>query len=234
MSFPLGEAALPQRAARSAATARILPFALYMAFLALGQLLQSLAPVVDWRWWYVLQIGAALLVMAAYARSYVELADIAGFGWPAGLRAVGVGAAAFVAWIALDLPWAGGGDSAGFEATKGDGSIDWMLVGLRLFGAAAVVPLMEELFWRSFILRWIERRDFLYQVPATVGLRALVLSSLLFGLEHELWLAGIVAGLAYGGLYMRSGNLWSPVVAHATTNLLLGVWVVATASWRYW
>lgn len=213
--------------------ARILPFALYIGFMAFGQLLQSVAPVVDWRWWYLLQIGAALLAMVVYARSYVELADLTGLQ-QAGPLAVAVGAAVFVAWIALDLPWAGGGDTAGFDATKGDGRIDWVLVVLRLFGAVAVVPLMEELFWRSFILRWIARRDFLYQAPAAVGLRALILSSLLFGIEHELWLAGIVAGLVYGALYMRSGNLWSPVVAHATTNLLLGIWVVATASWRYW
>jgi membrane protease YdiL (CAAX protease family) len=42
------------------------------------------------------------------------------------------------------------------------------------------------------------------------------------------------AGLAYGGLYMRSGTLWSPILAHAVTNLMLGVWVVATASWSFW
>jgi len=46
--------------------------------------------------------------------------------------------------------------------------------------------------------------------------------------------AGILAGLAYGWLYRASGNLWAPIAAHATTNLLLGVWVLSTGSWRFW
>ena len=228
------DAALPQSVTAAGAVARILPFAVFIGLMAFEHLLKSLAPALDLRWMYALRAGATLLVMAAYARAYVELADaraVSGREWA---QAAALGAAVFVAWIALDQPWAGGGSGAGFDATGGDGSIDWALVALRLAGAVAVVPLMEELFWRSFILRWIARRDFLNQVPAEAGLRALLVSALVFGVEHELWLAGIVAGLAYGWLYMRGGNLWLAVAAHATTNLLLGVWVVATGNWRLW
>ena len=45
---------------------------------------------------------------------------------------------------------------------------------------------------------------------------------------------GIVAGLAYGGLYRASGRLWLPIVAHGLTNLLLGLWVVHTGQWHFW
>jgi CAAX prenyl protease-like protein len=83
-------------------------------------------------------------------------------------------------------------------------------------------------------MRWLERHDFLNVYPASVGVRAVVITSLLFGVEHNLWLAGIVAGLAYSFVYMRSGNLWSAVLAHATTNGLLGIWILATANWTYW
>jgi CAAX prenyl protease-like protein len=108
------------------------------------------------------------------------------------------------------------------------------LIVVRIFGAAAVVPVMEELFWRSFVQRWIDRQDFLLLAPADVSLRALLFASLAFGFEHGQWLAGIIAGLAYGWLYRRSGSLWPPIMAHGLTNLLLGVWVVSSGQWQFW
>lgn len=220
--------------ARSPAVARILPFAVYIGFLAIGQPLQAAVPDWDPRWLYAFQVGTVLVTMALFARAYVELADAAAVTVREWLLALGVGALVFVAWIHLDVPWLALGDARGFDPTGRDGGTDWALVAVRLVGAAAVVPVMEELFWRSFILRWIERPDFLRQAPAAVGLRALLLSALLFGVEHRLWFAGMVAGLAYGWLYVRCGSLWTSIAAHAATNLLLGLWVVLTANWQFW
>jgi CAAX prenyl protease-like protein len=93
---------------------------------------------------------------------------------------------------------------------------------------------MEELFWRSFLLRWLERQDFLAVAPRSVGARALLITSAVFALEHTQWLAGAIAGLVYGALYMRSGNLWVPIAAHAMTNGALGVWVLRTLNWHFW
>ena len=103
-----------------------------------------------------------------------------------------------------------------------------------LAGAALVVPIMEELFWRSFIMRWLQRATFLSVDPSSVGWKALLISSALFASEHRLWFAGLLAGLAYGWLYKRSGNLWVPTVSHAVTNALLGIYVLATGMWMYW
>ena len=66
------------------------------------------------------------------------------------------------------------------------------------------------------------------------GLTVSSLQALLFGSEHELWLAGIVAGLAYGWLYRRCGQLWPAIAAHALTNAVLGLWVLQGAHWAYW
>ena len=62
----------------------------------------------------------------------------------------------------------------------------------------------------------------------------MALSTLAFMLAHVLWLAAIVAGLAYAWLYRRTGELWTAVVAHAVTNGALGAWVVATRNWAFW
>ena len=51
-------------------------------------------------------------------------------------------------------------------------------------------------------------------------------STVLFGVKHKPWLAGILAGLTCGGLDRRNCSLWSPILAHAATKLLLGLWVL--------
>lgn len=216
----------------SPAYARVIPFGLYIAFLAAGPSLAHMLP--DGRWLYAIQVGAVALALAALARHYAELRgsqrDIVG-ELP---LAVAVGVAVFVMWINLDQPWATLGQSKGFDPRDAAGAIDWPLAVVRIFGAAVIVPVMEELFWRSFIMRWIQRPDFIALSPRDVALRGLLGSSLLFGVEHALWLAGILAGIAYGWLYMRRGNLWSPIVAHGVTNFLLGAWVLYSGNWQFW
>lgn len=96
------------------------------------------------------------------------------------------------------------------------------------------MPVTEELFWRSFLMRWIERVQFEAVEPRRVGLRAIVLSTFVFMLAHTMWLGALVAGFAYAALYVRTGTLWAPVIAHAVTNGALGVWVVATRQWQFW
>jgi CAAX prenyl protease-like protein len=83
-------------------------------------------------------------------------------------------------------------------------------------------------------MRWIQQPVFESVSPAQVGLRAVVLSTFVFVLAHTLWLAAIVAGLAYAWLYIRTGKLWAAVLAHAVTNGVLGVWVVMTGNWQFW
>ena len=110
----------------------------------------------------------------------------------------------------------------------------WPLVTVRWAGAALLVPVMEELFWRSFLMRWIDRADFAAVDPRTATVRAVMLSTFAFTLVHTQWLAAVLAGLAYAALYRATGRLWNAVIAHAVTNAALGTWVVATGSWAYW
>jgi len=213
--------------------ARILPFALYMVFLAIEGIAADNVPSIDVRWLYPVKIAAVVAALWYYRAVYVELSARPGWLW-AGLIAPLLGVAVFVLWINLDVGWMNLGGGAGFDPRGSTGAFDWPLVLFRLAGAALVVPLMEELFWRSFLLRWIQEHHFLDLAPVQIGLRAILISSVLFGLEHSLWLAGIVAGLAYAWLYRASGNLWPPIIAHATTNLVLGLWVLNTGNWQFW
>lgn len=216
-----------------AAWARILPFGTYILFIVLADLLEHLGVGrAALRWLYPVQVGCVLALLAMFWRQYEELHR---FALPIKqiLVAVGAGIVVLVLWVNLDLPWMTIGNASGYDPNT-DGQIDWLLVTIRIAGAALIVPVMEELFWRSFLMRWVERANFQLVDPTRIGLRAFLIPTLLFGFEHNLWLAGIVAGIAYGLLYMRHRNLWSPVLAHAVTNGLLGIWVVATASWQFW
>lgn len=219
-----------------AALARIAPFALFMVLLALrGALPAESDGGIDPRWIYgltVLAVGALLLY---FRREYGELARQT---WPSAgetVLAATVGLAVFGLWIMLDAPWMVLGEpSAAFVPVRADGSLDMPLIVVRWIGAALLVPVMEELFWRSYLMRWLQRPQFEAVPPAQVGVKAIVLSTFVFMLAHTLWLAAIVAGLAYALLYVRTGKLWVPVIAHAVTNGVLGIWVVMTGNWQFW
>lgn len=207
---------------------RVLPFAAYIGILALAKFIP------DPLWAYALRVGIVAGLLALFAGQYVELRTARKTGPRDWAIAVTVGAVIFVLWINLDVPWLSFGQKQTFEATLASGQLDWRMAAVRIAGAALVVPVMEELFWRSFILRTIDRSDFLAQDPSTTSWKALLASSILFGFEHELWFAGVVAGLAYGWLYVRTGNLWVPIVAHGLTNLMLGAWIISTGKWQFW
>ena len=209
---------------------RIVPFATYMAFLAVGQL----ASGVDVRWLYPLQVSLVAITLAFFWRRYEELPSLRSMQVRLWTLAVVVGAAVFVLWIRLDGAWLTiGAPAKGFDP-RDDGRINVLLVCFRIGGAALVVPLMEELFWRSFVMRWIDKPAFLSIPPVATTIKALLWSSVVFGFEHNLWFAGIIAGLAYGWLYRSSGNLWVPTIAHGVTNGLLGAWVLYTGNWQFW
>ena len=59
-------------------------------------------------------------------------------------------------------------------------------------------------------------------------------TSILFGLEHREWLAGILCGFAYQGLVCWKKRLGDAITAHAVTNFLLGAWVIGRGDWQYW
>jgi len=216
-----------------AAWLRILPFAAYLAFIVIGDVLDRLGVPQDaLRWLYPAKIALVALLLALFWRQYKELSRFHLAPLHA-LTALATGVLVLVLWISLDADWMVIGSPAGFDP-RVDGRIDWLLVAIRIAGAALVVPVMEELFWRSFLMRWVDTADFESVAPSQLTIKSFAITVVLFGVEHNLWLAGIVAGAAYSLLYMRHRNLWSPILAHAVTNGLLGVWVVRTGSWSYW
>ncbi|MBX3616509.1 CAAX prenyl protease-related protein [Nitrosomonas sp.] len=213
---------------------RIAPFAAYVFFMILEDVLLKFGwEANDIRWLYAAKIIVVAGLLWGMRSAYSELR------WPgaAGFRTWGIaviaGIVVFVAWINMTADWMVMGEAVGFDP-RNDDEIDWVFVAVRIAGAALVVPVMEELFWRSFLMRWIQHPNFLSVDPAQVGLKALAIAAILFAVAHSLWFAGLFAGIVYSLLYMRSGTLWSPILAHAVTNGILGIWIVVTGNWGFW
>lgn len=148
--------------------------------------------------------------------------------------AVVAGLLVFGIWVGLEgyYPQLGSSDFDPFSLAPAGGA-QW-LMGLRMIGAVMVVPIVEELFWRSFAHRILISEDFLSVPLGKLTLPSLLIVSVAFGLEHHRWLPGILAGLVYAGVLVRTRNLFGPTLAHAITNLALGFYVIRTEQWSYW
>jgi len=108
------------------------------------------------------------------------------------------------------------------------------LIVVRLVGAALVVPIMEELFWRSFMMRYLIDVDFRKVAIGSFSWLSFLGTALFFGLEHHRIVVGIIAGVFYGLLLVWQKNLRGVTLAHAVTNLGLGIYVVFTGNWAFW
>jgi uncharacterized protein len=223
----------------SPAFPRILPFALFIVFVAVGSMQPPPEPVpagqFDPRWIYAaraIAVGAVLVWLWARFDELRGAQALSALDW---FWAIASGVIVLAIWVMLDKGWVTFELGKGFDPRRhGSEDIDWPITAFRLLGLAVVVPLVEELFWRSFLMRWLDQQNFLSVAPAAVGVRALAITSVLFALEHSQWLAGLIAGLIYGWIYMRTGKLWVPVIAHAVTNGLLGVYILVVRDWRFW
>ena len=152
--------------------------------------------------------------------------------------AVVAGVAVLVVWVAPEqlLAPLNIGDAAGFDpyAFGLPPGATWGVIAVRIAGAALVVPVMEELFWRAFLMRYMVQSDFLAVDLGAFRPFAFFTVAVAFGFEHHRWLVGIVAGLVYGGLLVWRRRLLPCIVAHAVTNFGLGLYVVATRNWTFW
>ncbi len=221
---------------------RIVPFAVFMGFIGIQEGVVSL---VEQGWLllseqqllflYPIKTLVVFALLLFYARRYTELnfCDLHKLADTA--LSILVGVVVFILWINMDWDFATLGASRGFDPTLiADDGVRSSLIVFRLLGAALVVPIMEELFWRSFLLRYIINADFSKVAVGLFSWPSFLLGAALFGLEHNLILAGVMAGVAYSLLLYRTKSIAQCVLAHAVTNLILGIYVLQTGQWQFW
>ena len=137
-------------------------------------------------------------------------------------------------WYRTWLCWPIGSPPAPPAASPYDPAVcGWTLTIVKLVGSAFVIAPVEEVFFRSFLYRWLQNRDFAAVPLSRFDLSAFLWMVFLFTLEHDRPVAAAMAGGVYGLLAIRWG-LGSAIVAHVVTNLALGLHVIYHGAWAFW
>ncbi|MBJ6801405.1 CAAX prenyl protease-related protein [Geomonas propionica] len=221
---------------------RVLPFAIFMVFIGLDEVVRLLAghqllasPQLALHALYPVKVLSVALLLYLWRSHYGELQLKDLMRLETSSASIATGMAIFVLWINIPVTLPLIPRPAGFDpALFPEGAVRAVMVATRVTGAFIVVPVMEELFWRSFLLRYIIDPAF-ERVPLgrfTWG--SFLAASLLFGLEHHQFAAGVIAGAAYSIVLYRTHSLMQCVLAHAVTNLALSLYVLHTGNWHYW
>jgi CAAX prenyl protease-like protein len=213
-----------------------LPMALFLMLLALGSVLKKLGGP-SWLslseyWIYPVQTILCGGLLVWFRREYV----FGKFRRPVFVFAVGV--LIFLLWISPQEFFGFPPRTVGFNPNifASQSSFYWPTVFFRFLRLVIVVPFVEEIFWRGFLLRYLIDERF-YGVPfGRFSQLSFWSVSIAFGLAHTMpdWIAAIITGMAYNAVAYYTKGLTSCVVVHAVTNLLLGLWIMRTQQWGFW
>jgi len=227
--------------ARSPVTARVAPFIILVAL----TFFQGQFGVASAYWFYLAKTLAGLWLVLALRPLVAEMRWA--FSWEAVLVGVGV----FALWVGISGDWttqnslwvklgfthppekliAAWNPNAQFGANS---ALAWLFIATRILGSTFIVPPLEEIFYRSFLYRYLARHDFLSVPLNQFFLRPFIVTALVFGISHNEWLAGILCGAAFQWLALRKNRLGDAMTAHAITNFLLGIWIVTRGAWQFW
>lgn len=211
-----------------------LPMAAFLAFTWVGGNWKSLYPLT-----YVAKVIVTTILLAIGWRYYTKIS------WRYWWLGLIVGVIGIFQWVGMQL-WLQ--DNIAFfkppddvfnpfaPGTFSSPATAWAFVAVRIIGAVLVVPVMEELFWRDFLWRQIVApNDFKlarigeFEWPAFLGV------AVVFAFVHgNWWLTSIVWALMIGALLVYTKSLGACIIAHATTNLLLAVYVLKWKDWAFW
>lgn len=143
-----------------------------------------------------------------------------------------------VFWVLLDghypaLPESVAGKRSAFDPMQLEPIWKYLFLAFRMTGLVLFVPVIEELFIRDFLLRYVTNPDW-EELPAwQFSTNAAVVSTGLFVAGHPEWLPALLCGLIWLWLLRLSQNLRTLVISHSVANLCLGVYSIATADWHF-
>jgi exosortase E/protease (VPEID-CTERM system) len=197
-----------------------------LTILAVGMLVRALSAGFDVL--YPLRFIGCVAMLWAYRRSYAAL------DWRFSWRGLVVGGGVFCVWaVFAHFLTAASPTPETLLHMSAPARFGW--IGCRVAAAVVTVPIAEELAYRGYLARRLVRANFAAVAFRDIGLPALGLSSLAFGITHGvLWFPGILAGLAYGMLAIRTGRIGESVAAHAATNGLLAAYVLLFNQGQLW
>jgi uncharacterized protein len=211
----------------------VAPFAVFLGFIALRSI-YPLPDLID----QILRVTVVGLVLILVARPVIDLRA------PHWLASVLIGAAVFAIWVGPDLLFPGYRQhwlftnrmlGAPVGVLTSAGQTQPLVLALRAVRAVIIVPIVEELFWRAWLMRWIIHPDFEKVRLGTYAPVAFWAVAILFASEHgSYWDVGLITGVIYNAWMVKSKSLGDLILTHAVTNGCLSLYVVAAGKWEYW
>tara|TARA_R110002096_G_scaffold161339_4_gene327865 strand:+ start:1635 stop:2327 length:693 start_codon:yes stop_codon:yes gene_type:complete len=230
--------------------------------MVLMQLIQSVRvddPDAPWwqsapeHWGYPLQAIACLALVWFWRKHYPDF-SWKGIGLAISFGLIGIGIwllpPLIHSWTGLgsenSLPWLKwlgftprvDGFNPHLFGDKASPALLWSIVGFRFLRLVIAVALIEEIFWRGFLMRFLSNPDSDWTtLPISqCSNRTIWLTALAFALVHigPDFAVALIYGALVGWVTRRTGNLWAAVIMHATSNLCLGLFIMATRWWGLW
>jgi uncharacterized protein len=149
-----------------------------------------------------------------------------------------IGVTVFLIWVSPQQFFGFSARMTGFnpDVFASRPSAYWMTIVLRFLRLVLVVPFIEEIFWRGFLLRFLIDENFERVPVGTFSFVSFIVVTVGFGFSHSSkdWIAALLTGALYNGVAYRTKRLSSCILTHAVTNLLLGLWIMKTKQWGFW
>jgi CAAX prenyl protease-like protein len=219
----------PQASELRQAIPWILPFAIFIGFLAL----QSIFPVPQW-----IRFLAPLIAIAAVSRQALGTRLVNPIG------SIALGIAVCVLWVGPEILFPGYHQHWLFSnsvlghpigAATAEQKSDSMFILFRVLVSVVTVPILEELFWRGWLMRWLIDRNFGKVALGTYSAQAFWIVAALFASEHgSFWDVGLLTGVIYNWWMIRTKSMWDCILMHAVTNACLAWYVLHYDQWVYW
>lgn len=217
---------------KAATLGYIAPFLAFVGIMAVERVI-PLAPA----WLYSIRFFLVLALLVAVSRPYLSLR--ASYPW----ASVAIGIAVFGIWVGPDVlfgyrhHWlfenALTGSASSTLPPELKGNVKFIV--LRTVSSTFLVPVVEELFWRGWMMRWLIDTHFLKAPVGKYAPQAFWIVAVLFASEHgPYWEVGLAAGIIYNWWIVRTRNLADCILAHAVTNGVLSVYVLLSGQWQYW
>jgi uncharacterized protein len=209
----------------------VVPFGLFAGLLVVNQLLETAWPDTKFVV-YPVQTLICGYALWRYRQAYGPFrARGLAFGTITGVLVLCL-------WVAPPLLHLAPSRTGGFDPERlaaSPGLFALTLV-LRFLRLVVVVPILEEVFWRAFMLRILIRPDFSSVPFGAFRWGSCLVTAGLFAIEHQRtdWPAGFLAGLLYNAVAYRTRNLGACILAHALTNLGVGIYISISRPWGFW
>ena len=218
---------------RQSSVPYVAPFVIFLALTAV----QSYVPLPQ-----TVEFGLRVAIMAVvlwvFSRKVIDLR----VSYP--LASIGVGVAVFLLWIAPDALITGYRSHWLFhnsliESSHGSiraaGQTDPWLLLFRSARAILIVPIVEELFWHAWLMRWLIDKDFWKVRLGAYTAQSFWIAAVLFASEHgPYWDVGLICGVAYNLWMIRTKSVGDLILTHAITNGCLCAYVILFHKWEYW